>query len=237
MHEFRRSRRTAKKAYSRYYSAKGNAPALRESALETLAEAWAAKNHLDKAKILLSLKHQEEQKETARRIKYLRGKLNIGSTTVISVQGIDGKWRDVTDRNEMELEIMKENEFKFKQATRTPFMIPPLVTDFGDIGTGLASDLVMEGVYQPPTQIDLHTKMLLEHLARPQAIIENGPHPISLPVDVYRSYWRKARENTSCYPGDLSFATLKAGAQSEKISLLECTLTRVPLFSGYTPSR
>jgi hypothetical protein len=64
-----------------------------------------------------------------------------------------------------------------------------------------------------------------------------GDYPTTMPVERYQWYWEKAREQTSCYPGELSFSTLKAGAQDEVISEFECILTRIPLFSGYTPQR
>lgn len=64
-----------------------------------------------------------------------------------------------------------------------------------------------------------------------------GPHPTSLPVPVYRDFWRKAKERTSCYPGELSFSTLKASAQDDALCEWECIMMRLPLFSGYTPMR
>jgi hypothetical protein len=54
-----------KQAYSNYYTAKGNAAALGVSALDTQAEAWAAKNQVDKAKVLLTIKQHEAQRQTA----------------------------------------------------------------------------------------------------------------------------------------------------------------------------
>ena len=58
-----------------------------------------------------------------------------------------------------------------------------------------------------------------------------------MPLDSYRCYWRKARERTSCLPGALSFATLKAGSQDDTIAEFECVITRIPIFKGYTPHR
>jgi hypothetical protein len=56
-----------------------------------------------------------------------------------------------------------------------------------------------------------------------------------LTLDKYVSFWKKAKENTSCYPDALSFATLKVGSKSSIISEMECTLTRIPLDDVFTP--
>jgi hypothetical protein len=58
-----------------------------------------------------------------------------------------------------------------------------------------------------------------------------------MPVEIYKSYWKKAKENMSCYPGDLSLATFKAGAQDDTIAQFTCIMTIIPLFSEYTPHR
>jgi hypothetical protein len=69
------------------------------------------------------------------------------------------------------------------------------------------------------------------------AIRSAGDQTMALTVESYRAFWRKAKENISCYPSALSFATMKAGATSEIISQVDCTLTNIPLQSGYSPSR
>jgi hypothetical protein len=60
---------------------------------------------------------------------------------------------------------------------------------------------------------------------------------MQLTLEGYHAYWKKAKENISCSPGPLSFATMKAGASHDVISTIDCLLTRIPLKSGYTPSR
>ncbi len=51
----------------------------------------------------------------------------------------------------------------------------------------------------------------------------------------YRGFWLKAKENTSRYPAQMSFATMTAGVTSDIISQLECNLANVLLKSGYSP--
>jgi len=40
---------------------------------------------------------------------------------------------------------------------------------------------------------------------------------MQLTLEGYRAYWKKAKENISCSPGPLSFATMKAGASLDVI--------------------
>jgi hypothetical protein len=49
------------------------------------------------------------------------------------------------------------------------------------------------------------------------------------------SFWKKAKQDTSCYPGALSFASLKAGASDDLIAAFECAMTRISLQSGSLP--
>jgi hypothetical protein len=64
-----------------------------------------------------------------------------------------------------------------------------------------------------------------------------GQQNMKITKEDYRGFWLKAKENTSCYPAQMSFATMKAGATSDVISQLECNLTNIPLQSGFSPNR
>jgi hypothetical protein len=116
-------------------------------------------------------------------------------------------------------------------------MQPPLLPDFGYLGTTRASNEVLQGIYEPPASTDPYAAQLIAHLQTPESILEEGYHPTTLPVEEYKKYWKKARERTSSYPGEISFSTLKAGAQNDTIALFECIMTRIPIFSGYSPTR
>lgn len=58
---------------------------------------------------------------------------------------------------------------------------------------------------------------------------------MEIPLASYRSYWKRAKKNTSSYPDALSFAIMKAGATSSLISQMECMLANIPLKTGYSP--
>lgn len=56
----------------------------------------------------------------------------------------------------------------------------------------------------------------------PEAVRALGPLKMNMTVDSYTSYWKRAREDTACYPSELSFSTLKAGASDLQIATLDC---------------
>jgi hypothetical protein len=69
-------------------------------------------------------------------------------------------------------------------------------------------------------------------------VIKERGHIDMLPsLESYCRFWRKAKEKTSCYPGPLSFATLKAGASDPLLAAFECSLTGIPLKGGFAPRR
>jgi len=60
---------------------------------------------------------------------------------------------------------------------------------------------------------------------------------MTISLESYHSFWRKAKENTSSFPDSLLFSTMKAGSFSPLVSQIECLLTQIPLQSGNSPLR
>jgi hypothetical protein len=113
-------------ATKKYYEVKKNAKDYRETHLENLASDMAAQGNLTKQNIIKQLRMREQQRHTARKIKFLRGKLTKKATTTITVNIQDGSIADVTDKRQIENEIIASNKRKFQQSFSTPFYTPPL---------------------------------------------------------------------------------------------------------------
>jgi hypothetical protein len=143
---------------------------------------------------------------------------------------------DLTNKEDIERAIISNNEDKYKQSFHTPFLQPPLVSEFGFKGLTPASNLVLAGCYVPKEPIDPYAQDLITELKMPQPIKDIGRQSMELSVTNYKKFWNKAKENTSCYPDALSFSTMKAGSRSDMIAELECTLINIPSTSGYSPS-
>jgi hypothetical protein len=107
MFPMRQIQNCIKEAYQHYYQLKGNDRELRYTFLEKLAEAVAADGNTSKEKALKQLREREGQRETATKIKYLSGKLNRGSTTMVSIETTPGVYKDITAQSAIEQAIMK----------------------------------------------------------------------------------------------------------------------------------
>jgi hypothetical protein len=129
----------------------------------------------------------------------------------------------MTGKREIDEAIIANNQVKYQQF-HTPFMQSPLREEYGFKGITTAAQTVLGGVYQSPQHLDPYVKALLEEFAIPQAVQDLGPLQMTLPLETYQDFWKKAKENTSRYPAELFFTTMKAGATDEMISTLECDL-------------
>jgi hypothetical protein len=63
-----------------------------------------------KASILKQFRHREAQRSTAKKIKFLRGKLTRNSTTIVTVKNEEGLSVNITDKCEMEKAIIASNK-------------------------------------------------------------------------------------------------------------------------------
>ncbi len=99
--------------------------------MDSRAEAIAQRDGIKKASAIKALKVSEEQRRAAKKIKHVRGKLAMNSTTIITIQLPNGETLDIFEKSDIEQAIMQENKTKYQQAFYTPFMRPPLISDFG----------------------------------------------------------------------------------------------------------
>jgi hypothetical protein len=85
-----------------------------------LAEA----HNVKKENTIKQLKERQLQRQTARHICYLRGKLKTGTTTIVTVDIGQGQTEDITTKRGIEDAIIRNNEEKFKQSHHNEFYQP-----------------------------------------------------------------------------------------------------------------
>ncbi len=115
-----------KNAYKVYYETKGSSKELRHTYTESLVEALAKDGNTTKEKVVQRIRQHEAQCSSTRKIKYLRGKINTGSTTMVTIQLLNGDQKDITNKQEIEKAIMETNQQKYQQSFYTPFYQSPL---------------------------------------------------------------------------------------------------------------
>jgi hypothetical protein len=201
-----------KDSYKRYYEKKGSAHKLQQTALEDLAEAMAETGNSTQAQVLKVLRERENQRATARKIKYLQGTIRSGSTTMVTIIDQDGQRVDLTKQRDIELAILEHNNQKFTQSSGTPFYLPPLKDEFSFKGITGAAQATLAGVYESNHSLDERILEVIKQRQMPEAVRNLGPKKLALTFQEYMSYWKKAREDTACYPSELSFSTVEAGA-------------------------
>jgi hypothetical protein len=222
-------------ATKEYYKLKKSAKELRETYLTRLATAISSQGNLKKANIIKQLRLREQQRSTARKIKYIRGRLSRQSTTMVTIKQQDRSTIELLNRKEMEKAIVKSNKNKFLQSFGTDFYKHPYNKLFGYQGLTRSSQRVLDSNFQPPQDASTHMIDFLAHLAMPRTIKEN-PNQMEMTLDSFVSYWRKAREHTSCYPSPFCFATLKASSHDSYLANMDCVMTRIPIKTGYSPT-
>jgi hypothetical protein len=107
----------------------------------------ASKGNIKRETILKQLRLCESQRSTAKKIKFLRGKLNRYSTTIVTVKAPDGTLTEITDKREMEKAIIDSNKKKFRQSFHTPFYKYPYNKLFGYNGLTHSAQKVLDGTF------------------------------------------------------------------------------------------
>jgi hypothetical protein len=220
------------------YSIRASAPVLHKKHLDSLAEALAKDGNLSKEKVLKQLKQREALWSSHCKLKYLRGKLVRNSTTVVTISDDEGRLVDLTKKRDIETAIIQENKRKFQQSFHTPFYQPPLNHDFEYKALTRFASQVLRGDYIPPESCPASIISYLSALQAPSSVqnhVKASDFLISLEDHIH--FWRHAKASTSCYPAEMSFATMRAGASDPMIADIDCTAANIPLKGGFAPLR
>ena len=106
---------------------------------------WRAKSdEIEAERIIKSIRKIEEIRDTHRKIKYARGKINASGTAKLIIPNTDGPGsEEITDKEQIEDILMRTNKSKFQQAADTPFVNSPLVEDVGPRGLTVESENIL----------------------------------------------------------------------------------------------
>jgi hypothetical protein len=219
----------------RKYS-KAEAAEDRKTFLQKKATAIAEENNTTMEKIMEQLRLRESQKRSATQIKMVRGKLRSGGVSRVTYLNKNGVVHESTGREHLEELCNKANEAKLQQTADTPFMTGALQEDVGWVGIVPAVCMMLDGIYDPPEEVDEYTKKLSKQFRQNRKATEHDPLYKITPEE-WKSFWKGVTEWTSCGCDILHFVTLKAGSFSETLMELDALLTDIPLQTGYSPLR
>jgi hypothetical protein len=99
-----------------------------------------------------------------------------------------------TTKDAIEDACIRENSSRLFQSSTTPFMISPLVDDFGYLADTPAAAQVLNGTYQPPDGTDYYARLLLDQLYIPWEVTKMVPISVAITTEEHKQSWRKQNE-------------------------------------------
>jgi hypothetical protein len=159
-----------------------------------LAKALEEDNKITAAIHIRNLTHQENTRALYRRIRYMEHKIKNLATSRVIATTKRGRKIEVTDKEEMEKCILRENERKYHQTEGTgQLQTGRFLSDFGTMGDGTQVDSLLHGRYLAPRGVSKITKDFLNLMKRPDRIND-------VPPPTFKEFcqgWTKAKERTS----------------------------------------
>ena len=135
----------------------------------------------------------------------------------------------------MEEGLFDANEWRYRQACECPMNTPPLVLDFGFLGTGPAAQEVFRGTYVPPPGTDPYAARFLKALEKEPSVLDSTRKPPVISNKVYWNVWKDTKEHTSAHDDGYHYGMGKTGCSSVKITTFEAIMNNIPMTTGYSP--
>ena len=229
------ARAHSKRTMGEYREAKKTHIQKRITHLEDLAKAKALQGDVKAESILKNMKHQEQQRKSARAIKWMNGKYQKRKgITKVAVSTDHGEQEAVT-KDAIENGCLDEAHRRFTQASNTPMFREPLRTALGDDGFGPSIGPILNGTQEPFPEVDEFTNALLPFFKRPECVERAIASAIT--TDEFIEGWKKMKERTSGGPSGHHFGMMKAIVQARDLAEVEATLANIPYATGTTLDR
>jgi hypothetical protein len=217
-------------AYANYKTIRLQHQELRRAFLDDMASALAADGKRKKSAIIKNLLWMEDQKSTFAKLGRITKKNENLSITSIKVTK-NGTQKELCNKKEIEEAIIKENKHKYHQTENyCPFLLEPLLSDFGQYGEGPGTQLALQGTYTCHPSIDEYTQDYIRLCRR------KSPHTnMDRSAEEFKSGWKKIKEKTSSR--ELHFGHFKAACKNDLNILVHYILAEIPFRTGYSPNR
>ena len=206
------------KALQEYKAIKKEYKQLRKSFLEYQAKNLEAEGKGKKANIIRNLKMIKEQRATYRRLQHLSKKFggNLNTTSVI-ITHPSGQQVEITEKDQMEQQIIKENVKKYHQYEETcPFLQSPLKELFGNYGETTAAKSVMEGMFKVKESNNKLMPLFINKCKR-------TPHATEMEQSTsdYKKSWERMKEKTGSH--GFHFGHFMAACKHNRVTSAICS--------------
>ena len=143
---------------------------------------------------LKQIMNREKARKVNRNIRRMNGSQHDTSTSMIEITKPDGTVEDITEKSELERQIMETNKAKFLQCKNTPFYREPLSLYFDEACRSENYDRIYNGTFECPAEVDKYSKALLEQMEKHPGCEEI---PVDLPTKTLQDEWKHSKESTS----------------------------------------
>ena len=205
--------------------------------MEELAVSRADESGISSNQELRSLIHREQQRRSARIIKYTIKPASSRGLSLLQIP-TDSGIIEITGKDDMESHLFDELAARFHQAKHTPFASPTLLSLLGPIGNTESAQQILNGTFRCPPEVDIWTKKLLPHLQYIQNFTQaQSEFDLHLSAESHAHGWKKMKEKTSPGFSSLSFAQFKAASTEPDLCSLDAIMSEIPYRSGISPLR
>ena len=221
-------------AQTKYNRLKKNSKALRVKFLEQKAQDIAEDKELSTANVYKQLIRNEQQRESARRIKYVLRKVNDKGVTKIDQLNNAGQREEVTSKEGIEKGCLQANKEKYLQSKFTPCLTEPLRSELGLLADTPASQAILDGTYVAPEGSHPYAQEFFQQFKRPH--IEIPFNTVEVTPEIFTEGWKKMKEKTSAGISGLHFGHLKTCATDPDLAEIEASICNLPYTTSYTPN-
>ncbi len=150
----------------------------------------------------------------------------------VKVPGPDGPLH-LTSQQEVEQHLSEALALQFQLTANSLFLTNPLCYDLGLLGTFPAAQDILQGMYQCPAGVDLHTQQLISILQIPP---HSSPVPSGISREDFINHWSHCHEQTSSSYSGLHYGHYKASVDCPQIAEFHALITEMAFQHGYSLS-
>jgi hypothetical protein len=150
------------------------------------------------------------------------------STTMVIAPDENEEWTERTTKQDMEKAIMEHHVRKYSLTHTTPPMRMPIKRELRFDSLTPAGKRILDGTHTSAPGTDRYSRLLQKQLRR----IAIKEIPTGMSTKSYIDGWKKAKEQTSAEPNNISFGQCKALAQDTYLATMEASLMSIAMKSG-----
>ena len=131
--------------------------------------------------------------------------------------------------------IAESNRRRQEQCVDTPFMMEPLLSDFGYLANEDNAQKVIDGEYVPPEGTCPYAVEFIETLKMPRKIKELEKVGLKISAAINKSAWRKQKERTTSAHDTPGYNHYKTSSFDKELNEIDTFMRNFPVMVGFAP--